>query len=95
MTRNLISQGVARLYLAGIIITMFAVAMAEQQSVSGTSSAFDQGYQDGRNDFLDRNSKNPYCDPDNSSSNPDAFCASYKAGYEAGWLAASLLYGNQ
>jgi hypothetical protein len=25
----------------------------------------------------------------------DAFCAAYKTGYEAEWLAASFLYGNQ
>jgi hypothetical protein len=31
----------------------------------------------------------------NSSSNPDLFCAAYKIGYFAGWNAAGLLYGNQ
>jgi hypothetical protein len=66
-----------------------------QQLAFGTTNAFDQGYQNGRNDYLDGYAKDPYCDPDNSASNPDAFCAAYKAGYEAGWLSASLLYGNQ
>jgi hypothetical protein len=63
-----------------------------QQLAFGTTNAFDQGYQNGRSDYLEGYTKDPSCDPYNTAPNPDAFCASYRAGYEAGWLAASLLY---
>ncbi|MGC1134484.1 MAG: hypothetical protein WA941_16770 [Nitrososphaeraceae archaeon] len=48
-----------------------------------------------RTDLLNGNPKYGYCDPNNTAPNPDAYCATYKAGYEAGWLAAELLYGNR
>ena len=54
-----------------------------------------EGYQDGREDALQGNSKNSYCDPDNSDLNPDLYCAIYRASYEAGYAAAQGLYGNQ
>lgn len=37
-----------------------------------------EGYQDGREDALQGNSKNSYCDPDNSDPNPDLYCAIIK-----------------
>jgi hypothetical protein len=59
------------------------------------SSAFNNGYDEGREDALDDNEKNASCDPYNSDSNPDAYCALYKIGYEAGWAAARALYRDQ
>ena len=80
-----------------IVPLVFVLIVGIMQTVDATSKrgAEEVGYEDGRNDFLNGYEKNPYCDPDNSDPNPDAYCAWYKAGYEAGWLAASLLYGNQ
>jgi hypothetical protein len=65
------------------------------QTTMASRSAFDEGYDNGRSDFLDSNDKVSYCDPDNTASNPDAYCALYKAGYEVGWAAARGLYGDQ
>jgi hypothetical protein len=61
------------------------VGMMMMPTVQGSSNdPFDDGYQDARNDAQNDNSKNSYCDPDNSDSKPDLYCAIYKAGYEAG-----------
>ena len=73
----------------------FIISLAMIQTVHASTNAFDDGYKDGRTDFLDGYEKNSYCNPDNSDSNPDAYCTWYKGGYEAGWVAASVLYGQQ
>jgi hypothetical protein len=73
---------------------MSATVFAEQQ-IHASKSAFDQGYADGREARLNDGSSQAYCDPNNSASNPDAYCALYKSGYWAGWNAAGLLYGDQ
>ena len=50
------------------------------------------GYEDGKNDYLNEDPKNPDCHPYNPDPNPDVYCIWYKIGYEAGWIAASILY---
>ena len=65
--------------------------MLQTQKVYG-KDAYWTGYDDARDDYLEGNSKNPYCSPNVDDPSPDAYCAWYKGGYESGWAAASLLY---
>ena len=43
---------------------------------------------------LDGDDKNSYCNPHNTDSNLDLYCALYKTGYELEWTAAQGLYGR-
>jgi len=95
MTRKFINLNTKSLHVLILVATLPTMLSILPQEASASSNAFDQGYENGRSDYLNGYSKDSYCDPNNAASNPDAFCAAYKAGYEAGWLAASLLYGNQ
>jgi hypothetical protein len=88
--------------LIGVAALMASIVTINTQSASlgivqhaEASSAFNNGYDEGREDALDDNEKNASCDPYNSDSNPDAYCALYKIGYEAGWAAARALYRDQ
>ena len=88
--------------LIGVAALMASIVMMNTQSTSlgivqhaEASSALNEGYNTGRNDYLNGNMKDTYCDPDTSDSNPDAYCFQYKIGYEAGWAAARGLYGDQ
>jgi hypothetical protein len=76
-----------------VLISIFG--MMQMQTIQASNGAFDQGYRDGKDDYLNGESNHAYCDPYNSDPNPDAFCAAYKLGYQAGWLAAGNLYGDQ
>jgi hypothetical protein len=66
-----------------LVLLMFTSLLGIVQYAEA-SNAFNEGYNNGRNDYLDGYAKDTYCDPDNSASNPDAYCAAYKIGYEAG-----------
>lgn len=94
MIRKLRSLSSKSVYSVILAMTLIAVFSAQQLAHAGRS-AFDQGYADGREARLNGGSSQAYCDPNNDASNPDAFCASYKAGYWAGWNAAGILYGDQ
>ncbi|MFZ0511172.1 MAG: hypothetical protein WAM14_06165 [Candidatus Nitrosopolaris sp.] len=48
-------------------------------------------YNNGRTAYLNSYDFNSFCNPGYG----DSFCASYKLGYNAGWLAASTIYGGQ
>ena len=50
--------------------------------------AFDEGWHSGEQDYKSGDDKNPRCNSDIEAST----CASYRAGYEAGWASASLLW---
>lgn len=59
-------------------------------SSNSGGSAYDQGYQRAKADFLNGDAKNPRCDPNTT----DEFCTLYRVGYEAGWAATWLLRGE-
>jgi hypothetical protein len=71
------------------------IAKSDIDTTLGAAGYFDQGYAQGRNDRLIGNAYNDYCDPHNNADNPNGACATFKAGYAAGWTAAGLIYGNQ
>jgi hypothetical protein len=83
-----------RVHILIVAAALMSVVMLAEQQVYASKSAFDQGYADGREARLNGGSSQAYCDPYNSASNPDAYCALYKSGYFAGWNAAGILYGN-
>jgi hypothetical protein len=78
-----------------LALALLTVAATQEQQASAGRTAFDEGYADGREARLNGGSSQAFCDPNNSSPNPDAYCALYKSGYFAGWNAAGLLYGDQ
>lgn len=57
-------------------------------SVRAAEGPFDEGWKNGESDYKNGDDKNPRCNSDVEAST----CASYRAGYEAGWLSASLLW---
>ena len=92
MIKSIFSQKqilIASLALSAIVGMM----MPTVQAIS--DDPFKDGYQDGRNDYLQGNSKNSSCNPYNSDPNPDLYCAIYYTGYEAGWNTAQGLYPRQ
>lgn len=81
--------------MAGLLPFCQQIAKGDIDTTPGAPAHFDQGYAQGRNDRLVGNSYNDYCDPHNNADNPHGACATFKAGYAAGWTAAGLIYGNQ
>jgi hypothetical protein len=78
-----------------LIVSLMFISLLGIVQHAEASSAFNEGYDDGKDDYLNGGEKNSYCDPYNSAPNPDAYCATYKIRYEAGWAAARGLYGDQ
>jgi hypothetical protein len=78
-----------------LLLPLTNIAKADIDTSPGAKGYFDQGYAQGKSDRLSVNSYNDYCNPYNGDSNPDSACATFKAGYAAGWTAAGLLYGGQ
>ena len=92
MTKLIFSQ--KQVLIASLVVTaIVGMMMPTVQAIS--NDPFRDGYQDGKNDYLQGNDRNASCSPYNSDSNPDLYCAIYITGYEAGWKTAWALYGNQ
>jgi hypothetical protein len=86
------------LFIVPVMLVLFGAApivLADIDTSPGAQGYFDQGYSQGKNDKLSGNQYNDYCNPYNGDTNPDSACATFKAGYAAGWAAAGLLYGGQ
>jgi hypothetical protein len=81
--------------MAVVIISIVALLIASPfflqiQKAYGGEDGFWTGYQNGKDDRLDRYGYNDYCSP---ARNDDLYCAAYKIGYKAGWEAAGVIYG--
>ena len=77
------------------VVALIALITLVGQQTFASQMAHDIGYQAGRSDRLNNEPYDDDCDPNNSSPNPDLYCAAYIVGYSAGWNAAGLLYGDQ
>jgi hypothetical protein len=71
-----------------IAVIAIIVAITTAATNVRAEGAFDEGWHTGESDYKNGDSKNPRCSSDIEAST----CASYRAGYEAGWLSASLLW---
>jgi len=72
------------------VIPIVAILFLTTISASNVraETAFDEGWHIGESDYKSGDSKNPRCSSDIEA----GVCASYRAGYEAGWFSASLLW---
>ena len=71
-----------------LVLVFATVSMTIQQQRVKAEGAFDEGWHSGEQDYKSGDDKNPRCNSDIEAST----CASYRAGYEAGWASASLLW---
>jgi hypothetical protein len=94
MTQRVMSFKNKSMYVFIAVASLALIVLDEQQAFA-SQMAHDIGYQAGRSDRLNNEPYNDECDPNNSSSNPDLYCAAYIVGYSAGWNAAGLLYGDR
>jgi hypothetical protein len=84
-----------KILVASLVVTAIVGMIMPTVHATISNDPFDDGYQDGRNDYLQGNGKNASCDPYNSDPNPDLYCAIYYTGYEAGWNTAQGLFPRQ
>lgn len=70
-----------------LVFATVSMTVQQQQQVKA-EGAFDEGWHNGERDYKSGDDKNPRCNSDIEAST----CASYRAGYEAGWASASLLW---
>jgi hypothetical protein len=77
-------------FITTTTIAVLAIIVATTTAATNVRAegAFDEGWHTGESDYKNGDSKNPRCSSDIEAST----CASYRAGYEAGWLSASLLW---
>ena len=66
--------------LATIVATTTTAASVQARPLFA-GPGYDDGYEEGKNDFLVGNSKGYDCSPNNS----DDYCDSYRDGYGDGW----------
>jgi hypothetical protein len=90
MTRKLRNSNNKSLHLvvfAVILLIVFSIQQQQLQATNYTTPAFELGYNNSRADYLEHGegAYDPYCDPDNSAPDPEAYCNAYIDGYEAGW----------
>jgi hypothetical protein len=74
-------------------LSVLAVLLTQQvsQQQAYATSVFSFGYNAGKNDRIDNFGRNDSCPPEFSNHGD---CLSYKAGYNAGYIAEGLLHGN-
>ena len=71
--------------MTAVIATFLTTAIFATQQVYA-KNAWDAGYAQGKNDKQDGESHNQRC-PDGLT---DAQCATYRVGYDAGWISTSI-----
>ena len=71
-----------------VLIIVFAFATLHGNSVLARSNAYNQGYWDARNTYMNGDNFNGHCSFDHS----DTHCFDYKLGYRGGWTATQLLH---
>lgn len=84
------------MYNMGMKTQLIVIAMVAILAITTTTTAtsvraegpFDEGWHTGESDYKSGDDKNPRCSSDIEAST----CASYRAGYEAGWASASILW---
>jgi hypothetical protein len=85
--RNSNNKSLHLVFLAVTLLIVFSIQQQQLQATNYTTPAYEQGYSDARADYLEHGevAYDPYCDPDNSAPDPEAYCSAYTDGYEAGW----------
>jgi len=78
----------SKLVLVAIAALATIVAITSTATNVRAEGPFDEGWHTGESDYKNGDTKNPRCSSDIEAS----VCASYRSGYEAGWISASLLW---
>jgi hypothetical protein len=91
VNKRLMPNRVSSILLMATLPIIFTFADAEASSIVGTfADGYELGKKNGQEAYEDGNKHNSKCPPNDSLS----FCTGYKAGYEAGWIAAATLGDN-
>ena len=71
-----------------LIIVLALAPLLHGNSVLARSNAYNQGYWDARDAYMNGDNFDDHCSFDHS----DTYCFDYKLGYRVGWTAAQLLH---
>ena len=71
-----------------LVVALAIATLFEGNAALARSNAYNQGYWDARNSYMNGDNFDDHCGFDHS----DTYCFDYKLSYRVGWTAAQLLH---